>query len=51
MNYNILDLYSDYLLSSFGQTTATGLARLLEGEISHDQVTRMLASEKLTAKT
>ena len=51
MNYNILDLYSDYLLSSFGQTTATGLARLLEGEISHDQVTRTLASEKLTAKT
>jgi hypothetical protein len=51
MNYQILDLYSDYLLSSFGQTTATGLARLLEGEISHDQITRMLASEKLTAKT
>lgn len=50
MKYQILDLYSDYLLSSFGQTTATGLARLLDGEISHDQVTRMLASEKLTAK-
>lgn len=51
MNYQILDLYSDYLLSSFGQTTATGLARLVDGEISHDQVTRMLAGEKLTAKT
>ncbi len=51
MKYQILDLYSDYLLSSFGQTTATGLARLLDGEISHDQVTRMLSSEKLTAKT
>jgi hypothetical protein len=50
MKYQILDLYSDYLLSSFGQTTATGLARLLDGEISHDQVTRMLSSEKLTAK-
>lgn len=50
MNYQILDLYSDYLLSSFGQTTATGLARLLEEEISHDQVTRMLSSEKLTSK-
>ena len=48
MNHQILDLYSDYLLSSFGQTTATGLARVLEGDISHDQVTRMLASEKLT---
>ena len=48
MDYQILDLYSDYLLSSFGQTTATGLARVLEGDISHDQITRMLASEKLT---
>lgn len=51
MNYQILDLYSDYLLSSFGQTTATGLARLLDGEISHDQISRMLGSEKLTSKT
>jgi len=50
MNYLILDLYSDYLLSSFGQTTATGLSRLLEGEISHDQVTRMLSSPKITSK-
>ncbi len=48
MNYQILDLYSDYLLSSFGQTTATGLARVLEGELSHDQITRMLSSEKIT---
>ena len=51
MNYQILDLYSDYLLSSFGQATATGLAKLVDGEISHDQITRMLASEKLTSKT
>ena len=50
MKYQILDLYSDYLLSSFGQTTAPGLARLLEDNISHDQVTRMLSSEKVTAK-
>jgi hypothetical protein len=48
MKYPILDLYSDYLLSSFGQTTATGLARVLAGELSHDQITRMLASQKLT---
>lgn len=51
MNYQILDLYSDYLLSSFGQTTATGLAKLIDGEVSHDQITRMLGSEKLTSKT
>jgi len=50
MERNILDLYSDYLISSFGQTTATGLARLMEGAISHDQVTRMLSSPKMTSK-
>ena len=36
------DLYTDYLLSSFGQTTATSLSRLLDGEVSHDVVTRFL---------
>ncbi len=51
MNYQIFDLYSDYLLSSFGQTTATGLAKLVDGEVSHDQITRMLGSEKLTSKS
>ncbi len=50
MNKEILDLYSDYLLSSFGQTTATGLSRLMEGDISHDQVGRMLASPKISSK-
>ena len=50
MNYQILDLYSDYLLSSFGQTTATGLSKLMDGDISHDQVTRMLSSPKMTSK-
>lgn len=50
MNQKILDLYSDYLLSSFGQTTATGLSKLMDGEISHDQVTRMLSSTKMTSK-
>jgi len=51
MNQKILDLYSDYLLSSFGQTTATGLSKLMDGKISHDQVTRMLSSSKMTSKT
>lgn len=44
------DLYSDYLLASFEQTTATGLSTLLEGEISHDQITRMLSSEQLSSR-
>jgi hypothetical protein len=45
----IADLYSDYLLAAFGATTATGLSHLLEGEVSHDQVTRYLAGTKKTA--
>ena len=45
----LLDLYSDYLISSFGQTTATGLATLLDGGLSHDQVTRFLASTPRTS--
>ena len=45
----LLDLYSDYLISSFGATTATGLSALLDGDVSHDQVTRFLASRERTA--
>ena len=49
MENSLLDLYTDYLISSFGPTTATGLGWLLEGEISHDQVTRFLASAPKTS--
>jgi len=50
MNMQLLDIYRDYLLSSFGQTTATGLSTLVGGSISHDAITRMLWSERQTAK-
>src|SRR5215210_3130565 len=49
MNKSLLDLYTDYLISSFGATTATGLSRLLEGAISHDAVTRLLSAEVKTS--
>ena len=39
----LLEIYSDDIISSFGPTTATNLSRLLEGEISHDQITRFLS--------
>jgi hypothetical protein len=48
-NGKLLDLYSDYLISAFGQTTATGLSTLLDGEISHDQMQRSLAGEEQTS--
>lgn len=47
---DIFDLYTDYLVTSFSQTSATGLSKLLEGEISHDQVTRFLSSNDFTSK-
>jgi len=43
-NKEMLDIYTDYLISSFGLTTGTGLAQLLDGAISHDRVQRFLAS-------
>ncbi len=49
MNQQLLDLYSDYLISSFGPTTATGLAAVLDGVVSHDQITRFLAGAKRTS--
>lgn len=45
------DLYTDYLLSSVGQTSATGLSRLTDGEISHDSVTRFLGQGDFSSKT
>ena len=45
----LLDIYSDYLVSAFGPTTGTGLAELLKGSISHDQVQRFLAGSVLTS--
>lgn len=45
----LLDIYTDYLLSSFGATTATGLSRLVP-QLSHDQVTRFLSGATLGKK-
>jgi len=50
MKKEYLELYTDYLISSFGKTTATGLSELLEGEISHDKITRFLSKEDYTSK-
>lgn len=51
MNKELFTLYSDYLLSSFGKTTATQLSSLLDGEYSHDQVTRLLSRNHFYSKT
>ena len=45
-----LDLYTDYLLSTFGAATATGLSAMVEGDVSHDQITRFLSAQEYTSK-
>ncbi len=45
-----LNIYTDYLISSTGQATATGLSSLYDGAISHDQVTRFLTSFHFDSK-
>jgi hypothetical protein len=45
-NKQIFELYIDYLVTSFSYTTATGLSNLLDGEISHDQITRFLSHKQ-----
>lgn len=46
-----LDLYTDYLLSSFGQTSSTGLSRLVDEAISHDKISRFLSGNDFNSKT
>ena len=50
MNKVMLDLYTDYLLSTFGFSTATGLSAMIEGEVSHDKITRFLSAQDYTSK-
>jgi SRSO17 transposase len=50
MDMKLLELYSDYIISSFGQITATRLSRALSGNISHDQITRFLSKADLDSK-
>ncbi|MDO8448569.1 MAG: hypothetical protein Q7T10_07155 [Rhodoferax sp.] len=45
-----LDLYTDYLLSTFGAATATGLSAMVEGDVSHDQITRLLSAQDYMSK-
>jgi hypothetical protein len=50
MDKKRLELYTDYLLSTFGYATATGLSEMVDGEVSHDQITRFLSDAEYTSK-
>jgi hypothetical protein len=45
-----LDLYMDYLLSTFGAASATCLSSMVEGEVNHDKITRFLSGQDFTSK-
>ena len=46
----LLDLYTDYLHVTFRDATATGLSRMVDGAVSHDQISRMLSKPAKTSK-
>jgi hypothetical protein len=50
MNKEHLELYTAYLLSTFGYATATGLSAMVNGQVSHHQVTRFLSDREYTSK-
>lgn len=47
---NLLDLYTDYLLTTPTPATCTGLSKVLYGQISHDRFTRLLAGGTIDSK-
>jgi hypothetical protein len=50
MDKAMLDFYSNVILSSFSQLTATGASALTDGVMSHDRVTRFLNSAPLSSR-
>lgn len=47
MKFQLFDLYSDYLLSSFSATTAIKMSTMMDQAISRDQISRMLNGRRL----
>lgn len=50
MNKEILDLYTDYLITSTSKVTSVGLSKILDNKISHDRITRFLSDSIFTPK-
>ncbi len=50
VDQTMLDLYADYLISSFSLTTATGMSAMLDQAICHDDITRFLSNREYTNK-
>jgi hypothetical protein len=50
MDTKLLDIYSDYLIAQNQYATAIGLSELLQGQISHDKITRFLNNKEASSK-
>ena len=50
LDKQLLDVYTDYLLTSFSCVTATGLSKAVDYAYSHDQITRLLSKEEYSQK-
>lgn len=50
MDKRKLELYTDYLISNYGYATATGLSAMVNGAVSHDQITRFLSEREYSSK-
>ena len=48
--HHLIDLYTDYLISSHGQVSCTVLSEALNNKIKHDSFTRLLNSEMLNSR-
>ena len=46
MHKENLELYTDYLLGTFGYATARGLSAKVNGQVRHDQVPRVLSGDE-----
>jgi DDE superfamily endonuclease len=47
---DMLDIYSDYLICQNKYATATGLSAILDGELSHDSITRFLRNNHFNSE-
>ncbi len=45
-----LDLYTDFILTTMNQATATGLSKVVDGAVSHDSISRLLSENTFTSK-
>lgn len=50
MKCDLLDIYSDFLITQCHQATATTLSKILKGVISHDKITRFLNKNAFDSK-